>query len=155
MKFKIKDKYLLGFVSAAIVATILNFVDYLSVRLHINEWHIWQIAGSLFFGKEELTGIPALIIGALTHTTLIGFAGVIICYILHYTGRTWYIVKGITVFLLFWIMLFGGILSLKITSITQPVGAQTNIAHMIGHITAGILTSLLIVKAIDKSAWDN
>lgn len=151
---KIKDKLLLGLISGALATTILNCVDYLSLRLHINNWHIWQLAGSLFFRKEELTTIPALILGAFTHTTLTGLAGVIICYTLYYTGKTLYIVKGVAIFLLFWIILFGGILSLKITTITQPVGAQTNIAHLIGHLSDGILTSLLIVKLADKSVWN-
>lgn len=154
MKFKIKDKVILGTVGGALATTLLNFVDYLSVLLHVNNWHIWQIAGSLLFKKEELTTLPALILGAFTHTTLMGLAGVIISYILYFTGRTLYVVKGVQVFLLFWIVLFGGVLGLGITTITQPVGVQTNIAHFVGHFAGGVLSSYLIVRLADQRAWE-
>jgi len=154
MKFKIKDKLILGAFSGVLATTILNVVDYLSVILHASKWHIFQIAASLYFNQNEVTTIPALIIGGFTHTTLISLAGIIICYILYFTGRTLYIIKGICVSLFLWIMLFGGALSLGITSIVQPIGTPTNMAHLSGHFMAGILTSFLIIKLADKKAWE-
>jgi hypothetical protein len=154
IKIKIKDKIILGAISGALPTIILNVVDYLSLRLNLNKWHIWQIAGSLFFKKEDLTTIPALLLGGLTHTTLTSLGGIFIFYTLYYTGRSFYIIKGIGIFLLFWIALFGGILSLKITEIAQPIDAQTNMAHLFGHIMEGILAGLLIVKLADERVWD-
>lgn len=140
--------------SGIIATTFLNSIDYLSLRLHMNKWHIWQISTSLFFPQNELSTVPALILGAVTHATIMGLAGTSICYTLYYSGRTLYILKGIAILLLFGIILFGGALSLKITSIIQPVGAQTNMGHLFGHLMEGTLTSLLIVKLADKQVWD-
>ena len=153
MKFRIKDRVILGAFSGALSTTLLNFLDFLSIILHTNEWHIWQIAGSLFFTQEELKTIIALVLGGITHTTLTSCVGVVICYILFFTGRSLYIIKGIGVFLLFWIILFGGTLRLGITSISQPLGVPTNFAHFTGHLLDGILTSFFIIKFGDKKVW--
>ncbi len=151
--FNIKDKVLLGALSGALVATAFNLLDYISITLKVNKWHIWQIASSLYFPKGDLNTVPALALGAITHTTLMAFAGIIICYVLYYTGRDFYLVKGILILLFFWIGLFGGVLSLGVTSLQQPLGISTNIAHIFGHFGASVIISYLIVKLADPKVW--
>jgi len=153
LKLKIKDKFILGAFSGAATTTVLNFVDYLSLALHVNNLHIWQIAGSLYYTQEELKSVVAIVLGGITHTTLTSFVGIIICYTLYFTGRSFYIIKGIVICLLFWIMLFGGTLRLGITSLPQPLGITTNLAHFTGHVLLGVITSILIVKFADEKTW--
>jgi hypothetical protein len=154
VKFKIKDKLILGNISGIFSFSMVNVIDYISIRLHLNQWHIWQLSASLFFPKKELTSIPAITIGGVTHLTLACMIGVIIFFTLYYTGRTFYIIKGIGVTLLAWVMIYGGLLCLKITSITQPLGAQTNMIHMFFHILVGSLNAFMIIKLADKSVWE-
>ncbi len=56
--FRIRDKVVLGALSGALTTTGLNLVDYLLVVLKIVKWHIWQIAGSLYFRIGELWNSP-------------------------------------------------------------------------------------------------
>jgi hypothetical protein len=121
--------------------------------LKANKFHIWQIAGSLYFGQENLKTLPALFIGAMTHTSIMALAGVIICFMLYYTGRDYYLIKGFGVLMMFWIFLFGIVLRLGIARI-KPVDAGTNLAHFIGHASAGLIISYLIVKLADNKAWN-
>ena len=139
--FKIKDKVLLGALSAVLATTGLNIVDLASVLLGTNKWHIWQIAGSLYFKTESLKTIPALFIGAMTHTSIMGLAGVVICYVLYFTGRDHYLVKGFGILMIFWIFLFGIILRLGIARI-EPLDPGTNLSHYVGHATAGLMIRL-------------
>ena len=145
---------MISFLSAASPTVLFSVVDYFLFRLHVTKWHIFQIASSIFFSKEEITTVPALVIGGLTHITLEGLAGLVLFCALYYTGRKFYLFKGISVALLFWIMLFGGILSLKITAIAQPLGAPTNMTNLVEHILSGILAGFLMVKLADESVWD-
>jgi hypothetical protein len=154
LKIKIKDKIILGGTSGVMSVLMVNGISLLLLFLHITKWHVWQLSASLYFPKKELSSIPAIIIGGITHLTLASMVGVVLFYTLYYTGRTFYIVKGIGVLLFSFVIIYGGLLNLKITPITQPLGAQTNMAYMFFHITAGILMSILIVKLADKQVWE-
>ena len=152
LMFKIKDKIILGAFSAVVTMLILNIVDWASVFLKANKWHIWQIAASLYFGAKDLNTAPALFIGAMAHTVILSFSGVIICYVLYYTGRDFYLLKGLGINLMFWIFLFGVILKINIARI-NPTDAGTNMSHFVGHVLAGLLMSYFIVKFADDRAW--
>ncbi len=149
---KISDKVAIGAFSGIIATSALNIVDWIVVYFGLNKWHIWQIAGSVYFRIEDVDTIPALIIGAITHTSLIAFVGVIICYLLYYTGRDYYMLKGAGVLMLMFILIFGGVLRLHIARI-NPVDAGTNISHLIGHLSDGVIISWLVVKLASAEAW--
>ena len=151
--FKIKDKVFLGFLSAVFATASLNIVDWISVWLKANKWHIWQIAGSLYFNTSDLHTIPALFLGAMAHTSIMAFAGVVICFLLYYTGRDFYLIKGFGVLMIRWIFLFGIILRLNIARI-KPLDVGTNISHFVGHAAAGLLISYFITKLADERVWD-
>ena len=151
---KIKDKVFLGCISAVLATTTLNVIDLISVLLRVNKWHIWQIAASLYFKPDALNTLPALLIGAFTHTSIMSLAGVIICYLLYYSGKDYYLLKGFGVLMIFWIFLFGFTLRMGLARI-KPVDAGTNIAHFIGHAAAGLLISYLIIRLADETIWAN
>ncbi len=151
--FRIRDKVVLGALIGALVTLGLNLVDYLFVVLKIIKWHIWQMSGSLYCRIGELNTLPALAIGAVTHISLMALAGVIICYVLYYTGTDFYPVKGAGVLLIFYISLYGGIISTGIASI-KHVDVITNGFHLLAHLAAGLIISFLIVKFADDKVWD-
>lgn len=136
---KIKDKIFLGIVSAVLTTSGLNIVDWISVFLKKNQWHIWQIGGSVFFPIDKLYSIPALFIGAMTHTSFPSLAGVIIVYLLYYTGTKHYLLKGWGVFIMFWLALFGGSPRLGIPRLTS-FDTKTILAHFVGHTLDGLIT---------------
>ncbi|MHB1420778.1 MAG: hypothetical protein ACYCX4_14565, partial [Bacillota bacterium] len=142
---KIKDKVWLGALSGIIVTSSLNVVDWISVLLKTNKWHIWQIAASTYFELKDINTFPALFIGAVSHTSLMALAGVTTCYLLYFTGRDYYLIKGLGVLMMFWLFIFGAALRFNVARI-HPVDIGTNISHYIGHASAGLLISFLIVK---------
>lgn len=150
---KIKDKIFLGVVSGVMATFGLNIVDWISVFLKKNQWHIWQIGGSVFFPIDKLYSIPALFIGAMTHTSFTALAGVITVYLLFFTGTKHYLLKGWGVYMMFWLALFGGAPRLGIPRLTS-FDTKTIMAHFVGHSLAGFIISYLIIKLADERVWE-
>ena len=143
--FPIKDKFFLGVFAAFIAELIDNSYDWIMYAFDMNKYHEWHIAASTYFPISKLHTIPALIVGCVADFTIAAILGVIIVYLLYWTGIDFYMIKGIGVTLCAWLIIFGAILRMKIGRI-DPVDAGTNLEHLADHILLGILMSLTAVK---------
>lgn len=141
----IHDRYTFGIIAGIIANIPVNILDYVSTSLNIGEYHIWQIAASAYFTKAQLDTLPALFIGMITDYATAGLLGVISVYLLYLTGKEYYLIKGISIGIAFWILFYGVILRSNITRI-DPTGAGTNLSDFTWHIILGVLTSWFIVK---------
>jgi hypothetical protein len=149
---RIKDKIALIVLAAVVSTLFLNILDWIAVWTGIINWHIWQIAASVYFPISDVDGIAMLITGALTHTSLVALAAVIICYTLYFTGRDYYILKGIGVYMVFFVVVYGAVLRLGIARIS-PTDAETVVAHLIGHLAEGIFIPSFIIGWADDVVW--
>ena len=130
---------------AGIVANIpVVILSYVLYRLNINKVFVWHIAATMFIENKDVNTAPGIILGAISDFVVAGFKGVIIGYLLYFTGFSFYLFKGLTVSLLFWILVFGFILRMKITG-WDPVDPATNLVHLAWHIILGLLTAYFIV----------
>ena len=113
-RLKFDDKITLGVVSGLIGALLLGIIDYIMFVLDLEKWQLLNIAASAYFKVEDVGTIPALFVGGITHLANAGLLGVIICYVLYYTGIDFYWLKGIGVSLMFWLFAYGVILRANI-----------------------------------------
>ena len=142
---KITDKYSFA-VFASLIANIpINILDFIIYKLGINKYLMWHIAASAYFKKSDVHTIPALITGAATDYITAGLMGVPIFYLLYWTGKDYFWLKGISIGGFWWLTAFGVILRCKVARI-DPVDASTNLYHLSEHILLGFLTALIIVK---------
>mgnify|MGYP006270922929 CR=1 FL=1 len=142
---EVKDKYTLSIVATLIANTIKNIIDYSLYVLDITEHSIYQIAASAYFSVADTRTLPALIVGIFTDYAVAMILGLLIVYVLYYTSSDYFLVKGISVGLLSWLLVFGIILRMKVGRI-DPVDPATNLVNLIEHLLLGALIAFFIVK---------
>jgi len=99
----------------------------------------------VYIEKKDLHTPAGLIIGAAADYIMGGVKGVVLAYLIYFTGWDFYLFKGIAVGLLFWLICFGLILRLNIAGI-DPVEPGTNLTHLSWHILLGVTNALLILQ---------
>ncbi|ACB85872.1 hypothetical protein [Natranaerobius thermophilus] len=140
----IDDIFTLGLLSGVVANIPINILDYFLYRLGINKIFIWHISASAFVEKKDIKTSAGLFIGAINDYILAGFKGVTVSYLLYFTSPSFYLIKGVSVGLFFWLLFFGIILRSNIAR-KDPVEPTTNITHMTWHILLGGLSALLII----------
>lgn len=146
----ILDKYTLAIVATLIANTIKNIVDYGFYLLNITEHAIYHIAASAYFSVEDTRTIAAGIVGIFTDYAVAMILGLIIMYVLYYTSSDYFWVKGLSVGLLSWLLVFGMMLRMKVGRI-DPIDPGTNVVNLTEHLLLGVLIAFLIVKYGRKS----
>ena len=142
---KIKDKFTLGVLASACANIPINILDYIFYSVDINKHHMWHIAASTYFKKEDVKTIPALVTGAVSDYSKAGIMGSVILYLLYFTDTEYSGLKGLSVGALWWLFGFGVILRTKVSRI-DPDDPGTNLYHLTEHLLLGFL----IAKFIDK-----
>lgn len=141
----IRDKITLGIITGMLANFVITILDIAFYFLDVNEYLHIHIAASAYFPLERIHSIPALIVGTITDFSIGAILGIIIVYTLFYTGTDFYYIKGISIPLLFWILIYGMVLRLNIGRI-DPTDAGTNLVHLSLHIILGFLIAWFTVK---------
>ena len=142
---KPKDKYSFAILAAILANIPINILDYIFYILDINQYHMWHIAASAYFKAKDTGTIPALITGAITDYSTASIFGLIIIYLLYFTGTEYYWLKGLSVGALSWLFSFGIILREHVSRI-DPVDPGTNLYHVAEHYLLGLLIAWIIAK---------
>lgn len=142
---EIKDKYTLAIAATLIANTIKSIIDYSLYLFNITEHSIYHIAASAYFSVADTRTIPALIVGIFTDYAVAMILGLLIVYVLYYTSSDYFWLKGISVGLLSWLLVFGIILRIKVGRI-DPVDPATNLVNLVEHLLLGALIAFFIVK---------
>ncbi|OWZ84360.1 hypothetical protein [Natranaerobius trueperi] len=130
---------------ALIVSVPLNIVEYLGTIVGVNNYPIWDIAASIYFSQNNVFNMYGFIIGLVSHLTAVAVLGAGIEYVIYFTGREYYLFKGLIIGLVFYVVLFGILLHSGLFNIIPVTGVEY-IFHLILHIIFGVLTTWLIVK---------
>ena len=142
---KIKDKYTFSILASILANIPINILDYIFYYIGINKFHMWHIAASAYFKITEVDTIPALIIGAISDYSTAALMGILIMYLLFFTGTEYYWIKGISVGSAWWLFAFGVILRTKVGRI-DPIDSGTNLYHIFEHLLLGALIAWIIKK---------
>lgn len=133
----IKDEIALGAL-AGFLATIPQFIfNLISVYFSYSKFYSFQFSGSIFL-RPSLTLTPlGIVIGTFMWVSMATVLGIIIVYLLKYTGKDYWWLKGILVSVsLMFTIIYGFLQSFGITKIV-PNDIPTNLTHLIGNIIFG------------------
>ena len=106
---------------------------------------MWHISSSVYFPEENLHTITGLIVGIFTDFTVAILLGIIIIYVLYYTGTESYLIKSTVIGLFSWLFAFGVVLQSNIVRVT-PEENITVFAFFIGHLLIGFVVGLVAKK---------
>lgn len=137
----IENKVFLGISAGIIVNIIANIIDYFLYTLSLNDYLAWHIAASIYFPLDQLKTFPALFLGIILDYILASIIGIIIVYILHYTGTDHYIMKAIVVGTIAVLLVDGIILGF----LPETVDSFTP-DHLIEHIIIAIFIAWISIK---------
>jgi hypothetical protein len=134
-------------VIAGIVGTVIRDIYNLGLKLIPIKNVIWNIASSLFISPSEVHTLMGTILGLLADSVIGATLGVIIGLTIKLTGPKNYILKGIGIGLINWLLFMGLILnSMPHVKPVLPPNSFVNILSFIGHAIFGAVTAWTHVK---------
>lgn len=143
--FNFKDKYSMGIVVGLIANTVRTAFNYLAYYFGVTKYIPFEIAAATFLPKFKINSFFGLIIGIFADYGVAAFFAITITYLLHYTGRDYMWLKGISISLLYWLLLFGMGLQFGLSRI-NPADIATNLTFLANHILLGIIVVWLLSK---------
>lgn len=150
---KIKDRILLGVLSAAIPGAFARLTNAFEYRRGWTD-ELYSQTGSSFILTEKIAKTNSLeskVIGSLVNNTTTSVAGIGISYLLSATGRDNALLKGAGVGAMQWLALWGitGKIGLKVRS-KKPM---THFLSFIDHVVSMANTALLVSVLGDDSLF--
>ena len=142
---KIKDRIFLGGISGIIGNIPKNIFIFILYYFGIAKQPLWKVAASLYFPADKITILNILTLGLVTDYLIAGLFGILLVLILSYTGKDYYLFKGIGLGITFWVGLYGLLVGTSLTSI-DPNTFGTNAAQLGAHIILGLVSSWFIVR---------
>ena len=143
---EIRDEVALG-AAASLIATIPQIlVDFISVQLGFSKYYAFQISGSIYLARGLAGKGEGVILGGLVWEFMAVLLGVLTVYILKFTGRDYWWLKGIAISnIIMFIVIYGFLHSLGSATII-PLDFQTNLALFIDNIVFGLVMGYLISR---------
>lgn len=151
-----KDHFTLWVISGIFGVTARDLYD-LGFKLfgHANNV-IWNVAADVFVKTSEVHKPMGDILGLLADLVIGGILGVLVGLMIKLTGPKNYILKGIGVGLIAWLLFFGVLLhNLPHTKGTAPEEPLPNILSFIGHAIFGFVTAWSYVKLANLKASES
>jgi hypothetical protein len=142
----IRDRFVLGAL-AGMVGTIPSLIlNFFSVQLGLAKFYSFQISGSIYLFPGLTDSVAGMVLGALIWISFGAFLGVVIVYLLTYTGHDYWWLKGP---LVAFVIMFVGIYGIMYTSGAArivPFDLATNLSEAVGNLVFGFFTAYLVVR---------
>ncbi|MCK8827734.1 hypothetical protein MWH25_08250 [Natroniella acetigena] len=142
---ELKDKLTFGAAAGMIANIFKNIFVFGLYFFNIIQYTTWHMASSSYISKDRINTLGSLIPGAVTDYFMASIMGIIIMYLLYFTGKEHYIFKGVMVGLFYWVAIYGIVMSLETTYI-NPDDLITTLSQIAAHLIIGSLTAFIIVK---------
>lgn len=139
------DNYSLGLIAGIIANTVRIIFAWITFGLNFRNYFTIHLASSAVLNKEEISTLPGLFIGVFTDYAIAGILGIVTIYLLHYTTTKNYILKGLSVGSMAWLLIYIPITQTKISRI-NPEAISSNIVFLLGHLLLGVIMAVVIVK---------
>ena len=140
---KIEDKFFLGFLTGVIAKTAMFIVDLIAFLLKLDDQFFWYIAASPFVALNEIKSPNGIIIGLISDYAVAISLGILVVYLLYYTGTDYFYLKGLTVGLIFWLV-YGFLLNINVIRI-RPTSITASSINLLLHILIGIVSAKVAV----------
>jgi hypothetical protein len=134
--------------TAGIVANIAkDLVNMITNLLHWTIYYYWPLAASVFVPAESTSKFGALVLGFLGDFIIGGAFGVALYYLIAYTGKRYFIIKGLGLAWLLWIILFGMLVNVHFIRIT-PTDIGSNLSAFLSHTALGSVAALWLKRTM-------
>ncbi|KJS23604.1 MAG: hypothetical protein VR72_00375 [Clostridiaceae bacterium BRH_c20a] len=143
--FKVKDTIIAGILAGwmgNVVKEVLTWSFYLMGWVRYTFVHI---AAGFYYSKENIDAPFSLVTGVITDWTIAGTFGVILLYLLRYTGSDYAIFKGIGLGSLVYVITFGIGMALDITRATL-ITPLPDFLLIMSHLTIGGVSGWALEK---------
>lgn len=147
MKYKIKDRVLLGFLGGMIGSLAKNFCEELLVKKGWNISTGAQMASRVFNDQKFIKNPICKLIGNLANMGIGAGLGIPFVYLLSLSGKDYIMLKGATMGHLAWVYFYGGVGSRMRMSRVFPIDPKSNCSAFLSHIIYGV-TVASVVKAL-------
>jgi len=148
---KIKDRILLGIVSGLMAGTPAKFINAFEHRKGLTDMHYNRIAVNLFTKKNTAHSSAGKTLAAITTHATSGTFGVLLSYILSFTGRDHAAIKGAGLGVFTWVLVNGLIAGQVLKEKNKT--AASPILSFLDHVINGGLCGILVSKLGDDSLF--
>ncbi len=144
---RIRDKIALGTLAGLVASIPQLILNFFFVSLGISAYYSFQLSAGVFVRDHQTTiTLGGLLLGGLLWEFASAFLGVLIVYVLHFTGREYWWLKGILSSISFmYILIFGFIFDMGIARII-PQDIGSNFAILFENALFGIIASYLVFR---------
>lgn len=143
---KIRDTITIGSIAGIIATIVFILVNYIFKLLGYQFTSTWEATADIFLSNNLVHTPLGNIIGILGQYVIGASGGIIIAYILKFTGYDYYIIKGLGIGAVYWVLgvgIIGNIINLTPQFADEPV---TNFLIILDLVIYGIISSLIITK---------
>ncbi len=151
---KIKDRMLLGTVSGVIGNLAKEMAAGILIRNGRGNLSGPDMAAGIFLNRRQMLykRRKNKLVGVITDNAIGAMLGVLNTYMLSYTGKDYYLLKGLGCGHLAWVSLFG-LLTKMGGSSKHPMSVDDNFNSFISHGVYGLVTNLAIVQLGDEGLF--
>lgn len=150
----LKDKVLFGTLVGLLANIVMDIPQYPLWKLKIIMHPLSHYAGSLFLDLNTLHhSWTGSVISFFADYSYSAFLGIVFIYFLEFTGKRYYLQKGLIFGAFLWLFSFGGLRSLSLVKLRQVAPGDWGIIigiHLLFGLALGVITHFFEVRAINK-----
>jgi hypothetical protein len=143
---KIRDTITIGFIAGTLATLVMTTYYWLLRLLGFKFITTWETAAHIFLNGNLLKTPIGILTGFLAQFVLGALFGIIVAYTLRFTGKDYYLLKGVGVGAVIWlgsVGFFMRFLHIALHGRGQPL---TNLLTIIDFIVIGIISSTIIAR---------
>jgi hypothetical protein len=143
-----EERLTLWIISGIIGAVVREFFDLILMWIGISKFHIVFLSVDLFTNDpKQIKSFLGLFTGTLTDWIMSAVIAVIIGIVLQWSGRKNYLLKGIGIGFISWVVIMGFLVhGVPKMFVTAPKDLPTILYSLMAHIIFGGMTAFLINK---------
>jgi hypothetical protein len=131
---------------AGVAGTIAKeAADFLSVAVGFSQETYWHVAASIFVLPKDTMKPGGWFLGAVADMVTGAFLGILLLYLIKFSGKNYLYLKGLGFSWLIWLVLFGLVVNLHIVRIS-PTDIGTSLSAFIEHSVFGLTAAWFIGK---------
>lgn len=141
-----KDALTIGAIAGTIGILIIQGISMVLAWLGIIEMTILDVAALLFLNEAQANTAAGMMVGFITHLLTGATGGVILAYIIKFTGDDYYWVKGLALGGIMNLGFMGFAVTLLGIAPEMRTDAVTMLVHIIEQFIFGLISAYIIVK---------
>jgi hypothetical protein len=107
---------------------------------------IWEVAANTIINKQLIHTPIGYLVGFVAHFTMGAVFGVIVAYTLRFTGKYYYLLKGIGIAAVVWLVSIGFFMHLLQIQIQGRSAPLSNLMAIFEFIVEGSVTAFIVKK---------